>query len=246
MTSNLKSSTQTHASNASGDPMNWLFGQLHGMFGNKLLDGWRSGHVIDGKDTGIENMKTVWADRIRANELRFSDVRRGLDAAERLRWPPTWGEFIELCKPSICIDAALYEAIQQMQARQKGKDQWSNPAIYWAAVAVGEYDVMGLTFSQLKPRFEIALRKVLASEVLPVPARFPTLVAPGACESTREFARRRLEELLAMPLIESQSTNASIDWARRIIAREMETGTVPRHKLDIAKEAILKATGQPA
>ncbi|MBN3758174.1 hypothetical protein G3N95_35025 [Paraburkholderia sp. Tr-20389] len=244
MNANLESSI--HISNASVDPINWLFGQLHGMFGNKFLDGWRSGHVIDGKDTGIENMKAIWADRIRANGLRLSDVRKGIEGAERLRWPPTWGEFIELCKPSICVDAALYEAIQQMQARQKGKDRWSNPAIYWAAVAVGEYDVMRLTFSQLKPRFEIALRKVLASEVLPVPERFPTLVAPGASESSREFARRRLDELLAMPLIDARSKGASIDWARRIIEREMETGTVPRHKLDIAKEAILKATGQPA
>ncbi|WP_224031179.1 hypothetical protein [Paraburkholderia caribensis] len=226
--------------------MNWLFGQLHGMFGNKLLDGWRSGHVIDGKDTGIENMKAIWADRIRANGLRISDVRRGLEGAERLKWPPTWGEFIELCKPSICVDAALYEAIQQMQARQKGLDRWSNPAIYWAAIAVGEYDVMRLTFSQLKPRFEIELRKVLNSEILPVPERFPTLTAPGTCESTREFARTRLDELLAMPLNGKLSSRASIDWARRIITREIETGTVPRRKLDIAREAIRNATGEPA
>lgn len=244
MTTNLPSSMQT--SGALPNPMDWLFGQLHGMFGNKLLDGFRSGHVIEGKDTGIENMKSVWTEKIRANGLKLADVKRGIVGAERLKWPPTWGEFIDLCKPPINIDAAVYEAIDQMRARQHGKDEWSNPAIFWAAAKVGEYDVISQTVSQLKPRFEAALKKVLEGEILPVPARVPALAAPGATESTREYGRRRLDELSASDVIKNISKGGNIEWARRIVAEEKQSGKVPLNKLNIARQAIFNATGAQA
>lgn len=244
MTTTSPPSTQT--SGGSTDPMDWLFGQLHGMFGNKLLDSWRSGHLEGGKDTGIENMKSVWADKIRANGLKFADVRRGLVGAERLKWPPTWGEFLDLCKPPINVDVALYEAIEQMRARRDGKDEWSNPAIFWAAAKVGEHDMLGLTFSQIKPRFEAALKKVLESDVLPVPARVPMLQAPEKSESTREHGRQRLDELNAAELVRNVSKGGNVEWARRIIDEELRSGKVPLHKLNIAREAIFNATGKQA
>ncbi|MDR5825854.1 hypothetical protein [Caballeronia sp. LZ043] len=226
--------------------MDWLFGQLHGMFGNKLLDGFRSGHVVDGKDTGIENMKATWTEKIRANGMKLVDVKRGLAGAERLKWPPTWGEFIELCKPPINIDAAVYEAIDQMRARQHGKDVWSDPAIYWAAVKIGEYDVISQTFSQLKPRFEVMLKKVLEGEIHPVPPRVPALAAPGAAESTREFGRQRLDELNASAAFKNISKGGNINWALRIIEEERQTGKVPLNKLKIARDAIFNVTGKAA
>jgi hypothetical protein len=242
MTQNL--TTSMAKSVKSADPMDWLFGQLHGLFGNKLLDGWRSGHVVDGKDTGIENMKTIWGEKIRSNELRMSDIKRALAGAERLKWPPTWGEFLELCRPAINVDAAIYEAVEQMRARQTGADVWTDPAIFWAAVKVGEYEVSSLSFSQLKPRFEAALAKVLESEVLPVPAWVPALAAPGASVSTKEYGRKRLEELGASSAFKKTPKGANIGWANRIIEEERETGKVPFNKLRIAKEAIFNLTGK--
>src|ERR1700684_3554803 len=147
----------TQISGKSQNPMDWLFGQLHGLFGNKLVDAFRSGHVIDGRDTGIENMKQVWAEKIRENGLRMADVRAGLKAAERLKWPPTWGEFLDICKPRINLDAAIYESVEQIRLRQQGRDQWSTPAFYWAAIKVGELDMLGLTFTQIKPLYERAM-----------------------------------------------------------------------------------------
>lgn len=244
MTQNL--TTSTAKSVKSADPMDWLFGELHGLFGNKLLDGWRSGHIVDGKDTGIENMKAVWSEKIRANGLKLSDVKRAIAGAERLKWPPTWGEFLGLCKPAINIDAAVYEAIEQMRARQHGKDEWSNAAIYWAAAKVGEYDIISQTFSQLKPRFEAALNKVLQGEIPPVPVRVPALTAPGAAVSTREYGRKRLEELGVSAAFKREPHGANIGWARKILEEERETGKVPLNKIRIAKEAIFNVTGKEA
>ncbi|MEZ2349565.1 hypothetical protein [Caballeronia sp. RCC_10] len=235
----------TQTSSALANPMDWLFGQLHGMFGNKLLDGFRSGHVIDGKDTGVENMKAIWAEKIRANGLKFADVKRGLAGAERLKWPPTWGEFLDLCKPAIDVDAALYEAIDQMRARQQGKDEWSHPAIFWAAARVGEFDMLGQNFAALKPRFETALNAVLkGGNVQPVPPRVPKLQAPGGAESTREFGRQRLDELGASEIIKTVSMGGNLNWAHRIIAEEKATGKVPLNKLNIARQAVFNVTGK--
>lgn len=241
MTTNLPSSTQT--SGALPDPMEWLFGQLHGMFGNQFLDRFRSGHIVKGLDTGIENMKAVWAEKIRANALKFADVRRGLAGAERRGFAPSWGEFLDLCKPLLNVDASLYEAIEQMRKRQHGKDEWSNPVIFWAAAKVGEYDMISQTFSQLKPRFEAALKRVQEGEVKPVPERVPALAAPAAAESTREYGRQRLDELNASELVRNVSKGGNIAWARRIIEEEKATGKVPLNKLKIARDAIFNATG---
>lgn len=242
MTNNLATSMLNAASLP--DPMDWLFGQLHGLFGNKLLDGWRSGHMEGGKDTGIENMKAVWAEKIRANGMKLADVKRGLSGCERLKWPPTWGEFLDLCKPPINIDAAVYEAIEQISARQHGNDVWSNPAIFWAAVKVGEFDIMSQTFAQLKPRFEVALKRVQEGEIEPVPPRVPMLAAPGKAESTREYGHQRLQEIGASGAIKNMSKGGNIKWAEKILAEQERTGKVDLNRLRIAKEAIFNVTGK--
>ncbi|MBC8748530.1 MULTISPECIES: hypothetical protein [Paraburkholderia] len=224
--------------------MDWLFGQLHGMFGNKLLDGFRSGHVIDGKDTGVENMKAIWAEKIRANGLKFVDVKRGLAGAERLKWPPTWGEFLDLCAPSLDVNAALHEAIEQMRARQHGKDQWSNAAVFWAAARIGEFDMISQSFAALKPRFEAALNALhKGGDIQPVPPRVPMLPAPSAAESRREYGRQRLDELSASEVIKNVSKGGNLNWAHRIIADERATGKAPLNKLNIARQAVFNVTG---
>ena len=102
------------------------------------------------------------------------------------------------------------------------------------------------TFSQLKPRFEAALKKVIEGEIQPVPARVPALAAPGAAESTRVFGRQRLDELNASAAFKNISKGGNIDWARRIIEDEKQTGKVPLSKLNIARQAIFNVTGKAA
>lgn len=226
------------SSGKSPDPMDWLFGQLHGLFGNKLLDAWRSGHTVDGKDTGIENMKSVWAEKIRSNGLKMSDVRRALSAAERLKWPPTWGEFLDLCKPPINLDAAIYEAVEQMRARQHGKDVWTNPAIYWAAVKVGEFDILSQAHSQLKPRFSAALEAVLAMETIhPVPERLLALPDAGKAITSREEGRKQLERLGALGILKRPG-HINIDWAYKILDRQKAGEKIIGNAVEVAQRAI--------
>ncbi|MGX6999884.1 replication protein P [Caballeronia sp. KNU42] len=220
--------------------MDHLFNRFDGAYPNR----WRAAFA---NEHAIANWRESWAEAFDEEGVTTQMVSEGIRACRKMYdWPPSIAEFLKACKPPINIDAAVYEAIEQMRARQHGKDEWSDPAIYWAAAKVGEYDIISQTFSQLKPRFESALKKVLQGEILPVPVRIPALAAPGAAVSTREYGRQRLQELGASAAFKREPNGANIGWARKILEEERETGKVPLNKLRIAKEAIFNVTGKEA
>ncbi|MFM0662973.1 replication protein P [Paraburkholderia sediminicola] len=196
-------------------------------------------------ERAIENWREAWAEAFEEERI---DTRMVSDALRMCRkthdWPPSLAEFLKACKPIINVDAALHEAVNQMHARQLCKDQWSDPAIFWAAVKVGEFDLLSLPFAALKPRFEAALTNVREGEVLPVPARVPALQAPGKSESTREYGRQRLNELSASNLIRKVSQGGNLAWAYRAIEEHERAGMVPQDKLNLARKAILSVTGR--
>ena len=220
--------------------MDHLFNRFDGAYPNR----WRAAFA---SEQAIANWRESWAEAFDEEGLTPQMISDGLKACRRAYdWPPSLTEFLKVCKPAISVDAAIYEAIDQMRARQHGKDKWSNPAIYWAAAKVGEFDMVSQTFSSLKPRFEAALKQVLAGEILPVPARVPALAAPGAAESTREYGAKRLQELGASAAFKRTPGGANIGWALKIIDEDKKTGKVPFHKLNSAKQAIFNATDKEA
>ncbi|UIY58132.1 replication protein P [Burkholderia cepacia] len=218
--------------------MDHLFNRFDGAYPNR----WRAAFA---SEQAISNWCESWAEAFDEEGLTPQMISDGLRVCRTTYdWPPSITEFLKACKPAINVDAAIYEAIEQMRARQHGKDVWSNPAIYWAAVKVGEFDMVSQTFSSIKPRFEAALKKVLEAPVLPVPPRAPALGAPGASTSTREYGAQKLQELGASAAFKRAPGGANIGWALKIVEEEKNTGKVPLHKLNIAKQAIFNATGK--
>jgi hypothetical protein len=220
-------------------PMDHLFNRLDGMYPNR----WRAAFP---NEYAIANWRDAWAEAFSDELVTMRMISDGLRACRKAyEWPPSLAEFLKVCKPVIDVDAALREAVEQMHARQHGKDQWSHPAIYWAAARIGEFDMLGQTLTALKPRFDSALKLILENgDVQPVPARMPALQGPGACESTREYGRQCRDELGASEVVKNASRGGSLKWAHRIIADEKATGKVPLHKLTIARQAISNATGK--
>lgn len=231
----------TRSATSSISPIDRLFGELHGMFGNKLLDQFRSGHVVDGLDTGIENMKATWAEKIRSNGLMLSDVKRGLAGCERLKWPPTWGEFLDLCKPALDPNVALSEGISQMRARAQCQDVWSDPAIFWASVKVGQYDMLSQPHAALLPRFKRALEEVLKTEVLPVPPSVPALAYDVGTVSTKEKATEQLKRLGALGVINKKESG--IEWAHKMLDRVKRGEHIPGNGPEIARRVIAERSG---
>lgn len=173
--------------------MDHLFNRLDGAYPNK----WRASFKTE---QAISNWRESWAEAFDEEGITTQMISDGIRRCRKLfDWPPSLTEFLKACKPPIDIDAAVYEAIAQMRARQEARDVWSDPAIFWAAARVGEFDMLSQTFAQLKPRFESELRKVLETVVQPVPARVPMLAAPSKSESTANTAGRSWKNSVPQP-----------------------------------------------
>lgn len=135
---------------ASGLPEHWmdsLFERMEGFYGAKFANAWAG--------TNRHAMKRMWA--IELATMSRDELAQGVKALRTHEWPPTLPEFLNMCKPPVNFDAALYEAAQQMRLRADGRDTWSNPAFYWAAMKVGDFDMINQPHGALIKRFTDAL-----------------------------------------------------------------------------------------
>lgn len=168
---------------ASAEAVNRLFEVLTYRYGTRFLDQWA------GLD--LERVRNEWADELAGTS------EAELIAAVRSRrcnpWPPTLAEIRALCMPQINPEAALQEAAAQLYHRRSGRDRWSHPAIYWAAVRVGDFAIMNLTWAQIKTRWESALADELEKRQWPqVPVNMDALPRPGRLTTRADVARERL------------------------------------------------------
>lgn len=190
-------------------------------------------------------MRKQWA--IDLGTLTREQLKVGVDDLKRLEWPPTLPEFIALCCPPIDYSEALYEAIEQIQRRKEGRDNWSNPAIYWAAVKIGSFDLRNLTHKDLLKRFTTAMEKVLAQESIePVPVRHVALPAPGQAVANKERVDAEVSKIKAL----QKEPKANLDWEHRILEREKRdkvpymVGQMARQALGMDRDAQYKGEGK--
>jgi len=76
-----------------------LFMLFHGMYGNQLLDKFRTGQMNDsGEDLGLLSAQAVWLNGLR--EFDFNTIRLAVARCEvkHKTFPPTLPEFRDLCK----------------------------------------------------------------------------------------------------------------------------------------------------
>lgn len=179
-------------------------------FGKRFVERYSAVMEEDGqlRDVGIRGAKVGWALRFGRERLTDQDIERGLKGVGAN--PPSLDEFVAMCRPPSLIRAAFLEAVTQLTLRQSGRDQWTNPAVYWAAMDVGHWDMTHLGHDQLIGRFEEAFRLRLAeASIAPVPPALPSLPAPGRGESDRGRARAALDKIWSIPGLKSRRTRSS-------------------------------------
>lgn len=155
-------------------------------YGQKFTDQWRG--VTPGE------MRSVWLMALAG--YTSDEIHRGLRACMNHIWPPTLPEFLLWCRPSMDYEIAFVEAVKQMRNRDEGKDTWSQPAIYWAAVEFGAWDLRQATWDRVKARWTRILDEQLAKSYLPpVPPRMDALPAPGKAIASMETVREQLDAL---------------------------------------------------
>lgn len=147
-----------------------------------------------------ERVKRSWAEDLA--DMTRDELVRGIGACRDRKFPPALPEFREMCRPALDYERAFIEAIEQMRKRETGADEWSTPAVYWAAVKVGG-DLRAFHYTAIKGRWQAALDDAIdgiRTGKLPaaVPPRREALPAPGQCSVPPEVAKQRLAHILDM------------------------------------------------
>jgi len=185
---------------------------MSGYYGARFADAWR------GIDPAA--MKRCWAEELAG--YSGDEIAAGLRALKTRDWPPTLPEFLKLCRPSTDTRTEWAEACEQMRIRLQGNgaDRWSRPQVYWAAVAIGAYDLNALAWEQIRSRWEKALSNAKSD---PIPEYRAQLPAPGQQTITREEAASRMSEIrskLGGGVLKPGATEAGTKWAVRLLERE--------------------------
>ncbi|KVW92625.1 hypothetical protein [Thiobacillus denitrificans] len=173
-----------------------------------------------------ERMRQAWGEELA--DYAGDEIKRGLDAsvARNPVWPPTVGEFMALCRPLPDARADFAEAREQMALRMRGEgaDRWSRPQVYWAAVAIGNYDLQTFGWEPLRHRWENALAGAKSSPVPEWKAPLYALPKPGEQGVTREDARERISGVaVGLTLKNGRGGDAAEPgkaWAVELLRRE--------------------------
>lgn len=205
-----------------------IFMRLHGRFGNQFFDKFRVGKLSSsGDDVGVENAKQVWASEL--SGYAANELKRGLE--QQFSYPPSCDEFKSACRPAIDGRAEWSEACEQMRIRLQGdqNDRWSRPQVYWAAVAIGWYDLNSHGWEQIKMRWAAAIANAKGDEIPVYRAQLP---APGKQSISREDAEKRVKSL-NVTLGEGKTDYKA--WAKLIVANPQN---YPHTSLKMAQEAL--------
>lgn len=175
--------------------MDRLYARLDGLYPGK----WERNFV---GDAAFDNWETAWAEAFDEEGILPVDVALGIQNSRRMfDWPPSLTEFLRACRPYLEPDVAFFEAVRGMQARERGeRGEWSHPAIFHAAVAVGRFELLNQAYQQMEGRWKKALHAQLALGAWPdIPDPAPALPAPSSAAQTeqgtkamREMAQRAI------------------------------------------------------
>ena len=173
--------------------MDHLFNRMDGSYPHK----WRSAFA---NAQAIQNWRESWAEGFTEEGMTMDEIKAGIVTCRKLYdWPPSLPEFLKACRPAIDSERAFIEAVEQMRLRDDGKDCWSSPVVYWAAVSLGN-DLRNNHYGAITKRWAAALDfagKRIKSGELPneVPPRREALPAPGRQSVSAEQAAYNIAKL---------------------------------------------------
>lgn len=205
--------------------MDHLFNRFDGAYPNK----WRASFPTP---DSIRNWRESWAEKFIEKGITPAEVKLGLSTAIDLyEWPPSLPEFLKACRPPISPEVAYYEAMKQLRLRKSGKDVWSNKAIFWAAQAIGEWDMLNSQWSHIKTRWTKELSDFMAESTLPeIPEYVKQLPPPGRTSIEPEEAKKRIGAIVGK--IAEQTDHRA--WARKILENPKAYPDISRRFADEA------------
>lgn len=214
-------------------PASWvekMFDQMLLTYGKKFVDQWGT--------ADFDKLTAHWAREMAS--YTPTEIKRGLAGLELLDWPPTLPAFKKLCRPPLDVTAAYYEAVSGLREREAGNmGNWSHPAIFWTTVHVGAFDLKNHAYSQIKERWEKALKAEMdKGQWSAIPAPMIALPAPGKTLTDRQQATAMLAQYNASDILKTSRTDHRA-WIKKIFERQAAGDeTLPGISIRFAKEAM--------
>jgi len=166
-----------------------LFSRFSAMYGRRFADLWG--------DSNLADVKALWAEELAV--LSRDELAYGVSACKTRDWPPNLPEFLKLCRPPIDFESAYIEAVEQMRRRETGDDVWTSPAIYWAAVTIGAWDLRNATYGAIKARWSRVFQEEMEKGKWPaIPAKAIALPSPGETSIDADEVARRMAAMMAI------------------------------------------------
>jgi hypothetical protein len=165
----------------------------------------------------LQLLRKEWLDGFCEKSVTGKQVFDALEVcrARHPKYPPNIQEFLECIDSSSDPQTAHAEAVEQMHRRETGDDVWSHPAVYWAAVKIGAFDLNNLAWEQIKNRWTHALDEMRRRENLePVPPRLVSLPAPGRLSVPDEVAKKRMHDIMQNLTAKMSMGNGGVDMLK--------------------------------
>lgn len=215
--------------------MEILFGRMSGMYPSK----WG---LAFPDNKAIKVWEEAWVEAFDREGITPRDVGLGVENCLRMfDWPPSLPEFLRACRPHLEPDVAFFEAVREMAKRTQGEmGKWSHPAIYHAAVMIGQHDLFNGNYQTLGNRWKAALSAQLSLGQWPdIPPVMASLPAPDRTESGKQQARQ--VKAMTNDAISTKS-RGSKDWAKAILdnprGRSLAIIRMAKNALGIQEEVM--------
>lgn len=218
-------------------PITRLFNRLAGIYGGRWSSQFPS-------QVSTDNWEQTWSEALAAERLTPKEASIGLqNCLGMYEWPPSLPEFIKACRPNLAPENAFQEAVRGMLDRTRGEmGHWTHPAIFWAAVRVGQHDIMHLGYAVMKTRWEAALRDILhRGQWKDIPEVSTALPAPGNTQADRDAAAEQMREIGAGAIL-GKSGRDPRGWIERLEI-ERKGG---RYLSPTVQAMLQRAKGAPA
>lgn len=180
-------------------PMDQLWNRFDGMYPNR----WRAAFA---NEQAIQNWRDAWSIAFAEEGIAPAELGKGLAACRRLYdWPPSLTEFMKACRPPIDQEVAFDEACKMMAIRYDkvpGREEWSHPAIFWAAHEFGSFELKRTTYDKAKTRWRHCFDKAMADfskggDRAVIPPKREELPKPVTIPLTEEERAEKMAKLKA-------------------------------------------------
>lgn len=205
-----------------------LFEKMAALYGNRFLDMWAK--------TDLKTVKALWSQEL--SKLTREEIVRGANALVTLEWPPTLPQFLKISRVDIDPLTAYYEAVNGVATREQGlMGEYSHPAIFWAAVKIGAFDLKHQTYSAIKGRWESTLSQEMAKgEWSAIPEPMIALPPPES-KVTKQIAEKYIADTQVVKKESSRVDHKQ--WAKTIMQRHHDGDhLITPLQVRFAKEAL--------